>query len=147
MCLCEFMCTCIWRGQKRVPEPLEVVLYLTESCSVWALGTRLWLSGRGASALNCRGISPALVCFTFYAVDSGIYYSGHHPQHWVTTGKILKLRYFLQGCFRGPRCQKVKFLPTLLSSYSLWIWNVNTLDFSVLDSRQSTVLLRHNQTF
>lgn len=61
----------------------------------------------------------------------------------VTTGNILKLRYFLQGCFRGPRC----FLPTLLSSYPLWIWNVNTLDFSVIDSEQSTVLLRHNQTF
>lgn len=61
----------------------------------------------------------------------------------VTTGKILQLRYFLQGCFRGPGC----LLPTLLSSYPLWIWNVNALDFSVIDSRQSNVLVRHNQTF
>lgn len=146
MCLCEFMCTCIWRccrGQKRVPEPLEAALYLTESCSVWALGTRLWLSGRGASALNCWDISPALVRFTFYAVDSGIYYFGHHPQHWGHNREDSAAQVFSTGLFQG-----AYVLPAnLLSSYPLWIWNVNTLDFSVSDSRQSTVLLRHNQTF
>lgn len=41
----------------------------------------------------------------------------------VTAGRALQLRYFLQGYFRGPEC----WLPTLLSSYTLWIQNVNAL--------------------
>ena len=54
----------------------------------------------------------------------------------VTPGKILQLRYFYRVVSGG-----------LGASCQLYFLNVNTLDFRVLDSRQSAVLLRHNQTF
>lgn len=115
LCACVNLCAPVYegacRGQKREPEPLEAALYLPESCWVWVLGSKLWLSRRGASALNCRGISPAPLCLTFSAGDPGTYYSGHHLQDWGHTREDSAAQAFLQGCFRGPGC----FLPTFLS--------------------------------
>lgn len=39
-------------GQKRMPDPLEVVFQTMVNCPFWKLGSELWFSAKAASVLN-----------------------------------------------------------------------------------------------
>lgn len=54
MCLCVCESVGIHGSQKRMLDPLELVLKETVNHSGWVLGTQLWFSERAASVLPCK---------------------------------------------------------------------------------------------
>lgn len=47
------MCVSACDGQKKVSEPLNLILQEVVSYQMWVLGTELWALARAASAPHC----------------------------------------------------------------------------------------------